>query len=671
MTRMNALESYTRENWILLLTALGIPLLCGIGIASVVYLASLSLSPNRTRFTMIPERLYEYARSSKRVSSELAKNPKETPGEIARRLYHKREVIEEGTEHPKESGEKPDLERALDCGTWGDQRPSDLFLQIYHDALCSLGKNVLGGVVSPSLMGNHGVVPLTIIAPLPDICRHIANCIARAEKEIFLATNFWVYSDASTLITNAFRELSRRAGERGVKVVVKMLYDRGSLKQLMDNHLRVASKEYTGPKVRLPAPEEIPNIDFDLVNFHRPLLGTFHSKFAVFDRRVALLQSSNIQDNDNLEMMIQVEGPIVDSFYDTALISWERGLEPPLPMLNSPAASAPIPSFSGNITMEASSGTINNLGRLPQSTTEEPHYDEDMVSEVVRVNGNLNPGDGETRREAATCHLNTTLQPSTQGDAPESDQEEQMTPYIVHPHHNPFPMAMVNREPWGSPNHSSIYTPQNVAFIAAINNAKQSIFIQTPDMNAEPILEPLLNAVRRGVIVSAYLCLGYNDAGELLPFQNGTNEMISNRLYKSLKTDEEMSRLRIYNYVAKDQTKPIHNKFKSRSCHIKLMIIDESVAIQGNGNLDTQSFYHSQEVNLLLDSPLICRAWLDAIDRNQNTKRYGLVSPEDGCWHDQKTGKMAEGSMGVQKGKFSWATGVIGAIKRVHGIGGF
>lgn len=100
-------------------------------------------------------------------------------------------------------------------------------------------------------------------------------------------------------------------------------------------------------------------------------------------------------------------------------------------------------------------------------------------------------------------------------------------------------------------------------------------------MNAEHILEPLLDAVRRGVIVTCYICLGYNDAGELLPFQNGTNEMIANRLYNSLHSDEERDRLRIFNYVGKDQTKPIHNKFKRRSCHVKLMIIDELVAIQG------------------------------------------------------------------------------------------
>ncbi|GFF28185.1 2-methylcitrate dehydratase [Aspergillus lentulus] len=531
-------------------------------------------------------------------------------------------------------------------------------------------------------MGSHGVVPLTIVAPLPDLCRHAANCIARAEKEVFLGTNFWIYSDASTLVTNAFRELSRRAGERGSKVVVKVLYDRGNPQQLWDNHLSVGEKQYADPngKVRLPPSSEIPNIDLQVTNYHRPIFGTFHAKFMVIDRRIALLQSSNVQDNDNLEMMVHVEGPIVDSFYDTALISWGKAFRTSLPMLSSPAASADIPSISAQHSQSGSNEDLRSP--LPEHTSQDPHYDCDVQHEAQRVNNTIRPRAGESKTQAVTRHLNTTIQRDTTGDGPDSDQEPPMRPYVTLPPHKPFPMALVNREPWGgkflywylrkngtanntsAPNHTSIYTPQNSAFLSAFKNAKHSIFIQTPNMNAEPILEALLDAVRRGVTVTCYLCLGYNDAGQLLPFQNGTNEMIANRLYRSLHTDQERSRLRIYNYVGKDQTKPIHNKYKKRSCHIKLMIIDERVAIQGNGNLDTQSFYHSQEVNLLLDSPLVCRAWLEQVNQNQNTALYGAVSAEDGCWHDPVTGEMPKGSIGVDPGRFSWAKGFIGAVQR-------
>jgi hypothetical protein len=38
------------------------------------------------------------------------------------------------------------------------------------------GAHNMSGVVSPQLLGSTGVLPLTIVAPLPDLCRHLANC---------------------------------------------------------------------------------------------------------------------------------------------------------------------------------------------------------------------------------------------------------------------------------------------------------------------------------------------------------------------------------------------------------------------------------------------------------------------------------------------------------------
>jgi hypothetical protein len=119
------------------------------------------------------------------------------------------------------------------------------------------------------------------------------------------------------------------------------------------------------------------------------------------------------------------------------------------------------------------------------------------------------------------------------------------------------------------------------------------------------------------------------------------------------------------------------------------MIVDEQIAIQGesghvselsnllkllfigNGNLDTQSFFHSQEINVLLDSQLICKQWLSVIHRNQNTAKYGAASSKDGCWHDSETDEIPPGSVGTDPGRFSWAKGVVGTVKRVRGIGGF
>lgn len=311
-------------------------------------------------------------------------------------------------------------------------------------------------MLSPPLVGSCGVNPMTVIGPLPDICRHMSNCIARAEKEVFLATNYWMNSDASKIITNSFRELSRRAGERGEKAVVKLMYDRGNPKQVFNNHQYVPESEFVGGAVNLPPLKELPNLELEVVNFHRPIFGTFHAKFMVVDRKIAIISSNNIQDNDNLEMMTHLEGPIVDSFYDLSLNCWYNAMHPPLPQLNNPAAKAAIPSFQqeshntmfdengllrdltgqplpkvgteedrqpndhstgfigmsdkdprqtpegGNLSKVAE---IGNREHLPEHTGDDPHWDADIAGEVKRAQSVLSPKESETRMQAVTRHL--------------------------------------------------------------------------------------------------------------------------------------------------------------------------------------------------------------------------------------------------------------------------
>lgn len=233
------------------------------------------------------------------------------------------------------------------------------------------------------------------------------------------------------------------------------------------------------------------------------------------------------------------------------------------------------------------------------------------------------------------------------------------------------PMALCSRKPYGPPTHTTLHVPQNEAFLSLILHAKRSIFIQTPDLNASPLIPAIIAAARRGVEVTYYVCLGYNDAGELLPMQGGTNEMIASKLLSELEKhgEEARSRLKVHYYVAKDQILPIHNQFKQRSCHVKLLIADESVAVQGSGNQDTQSWWQSQEVNVMIDSPIVCKSFREGIERNQNTGTYGAAA-RDGCWRDAD-GNEAKGALGVDPGRFAWAKGIVGAYKRAKGAGGF
>ncbi|KAK4947649.1 hypothetical protein LTR10_013595 [Elasticomyces elasticus] len=650
---------------------------------------------------MIPKNVLELCQSGVSVSAELAKDPNLSPHEAAKKLFHY-DIEDEKVSKKVTLGEETDadLDQALACGNWGTSKPTRLFLRIFHDVLCTLEKNPLVGVCSPSLLGSNGVCPLTIFAPIPDICRHMSNVIARAEEEVYLATNFWMHSEPTMLITNAIRELNRKAGVLNKKIVVKIIYDRGSAKQFIHNHIVVEPKTYADPNgaIRLPHPDEIPHLDMEVINFHQPIFGTFHCKYVIADRKIAIIQSNNIQDNDNLEMMTQWEGAIVDSFYDMALSSWHNALHPPLPLLNRPAAGQPTPTFhsDSHATLFDQSGKLrevyhstetmpdghDNLRELaahasqtdlPMHTSKDPHYDPDIKSEVLRAAAAMNPRHGERRIDAITRLLNTTIQPDTKGSAPDIQPADSMTPFIPIPQHDPVPVAMVCREPWGKPGKASLHTPQNEAFASALRHAERTAFIQTPDLNAEDLIPEIIKACRRGVHVEYWYCLGYNDAGELLPGQNGHNEMIAHGFFKELE-EQYHQNLDIHAYVAKDQIHPIHNKFKKRSCHIKVMIVDEHIGIQGNGNQDTQSWYHSQEINIMCDSRLIVGKWMEGLRQNQNTHVYGKVEkegPDSGCWKDPQTGKQAEASIGVDPGKFAWAKGFIGAVQRVRGAGGF
>ena len=145
--------------------------------------------------------------------------------------------------------------------------------------------------------------------------------------------------------------------------------------------------------------------------------------------------------------------------------------------------------------------------------------------------------------------------------------------------------------------------------------------------------------------------------------------MVAHHLYKSMSSAAKQ-RLHYYWYVGKDQTRPIVQESGKRSCHIKLMIVDEHIGIMGNGNQDTQSWFHSQEINVMIDSVDICRAWIDGLRRNQNTHIYGALDREEGSWKDGE-GNKAKGAMGVDPGRFSWTKGIVGAVKRVQGTGGF
>ncbi len=80
------------------------------------------------------------------------------------------------------------------------------------------------------------------------------------------------------------------------RVVVKLMWDRGPQTLADLFRLRKPVPPSMWKTNGLPTEQEIPNLTMEILNYHRPLMGTFHAKLLIVDRQVALINSNNIQD---------------------------------------------------------------------------------------------------------------------------------------------------------------------------------------------------------------------------------------------------------------------------------------------------------------------------------------------------------------------------------------
>ncbi|SCZ88120.1 BZ3500_MvSof-1268-A1-R1_Chr2-1g04202 [Microbotryum saponariae] len=802
------------------------------------------------------------------VSQALHDNPSWPPKRAARKLFpkpffgkrfYRRFFIKHDLEHGRDWTQE-ELDEAAKRGDF-PRRPSDLFLKMYADVLLCLTRDSLAGNVSPALIGSSGTIPLSIVSTIPDIMQHYYDCIVLAEKEVFLVTNYWQPSDSVKAIASALKELDARVSKRnGAKIVVKIMWDRGAIQQLWNNHVFVGPSTYV--PLGVPSPSEVPNLSIQIINFHRPPLGTFHQKALVVDRKIALINSNNIQDRPNVEMMVHLEGPIVDSMYDCLLLSWHAKLDPPLPCLESPSPNSdpsrpwhytfadenpylehidiakaakaarkllaqqvkhsdvlsstappqwwqtdrphefesrtaahqplggfahlvntlierareeaakargevyvpaanrpPVPSVSeegsgdeaakesklgDSMAGTSTSGTSNatNTIATPDGhtlVTSAAPVDSAKQGGAARVaemqsveavpprspgltlpgspglappsspglsvqgdgtespqgslynNGNDSstpgtpiPGSVKSRLRALSKSLNAGAIKKIEAAFDDESLIDDFKPHMLHKAHAPFPIAMVNRRPHGAPGHQDIRVPQDAAWLAALRYAEKNVFIQTPTLNAAPLVRAVIEACskggkdKQGIPVTVYLGLGFNDKGESVPFQGGTNEEVTVRLYKALRRVKKEHNLHIYWYCGKDQIKPLNAIHKSRNCHVspesarllcfsadahaivfllfqvKFMSVDGSVGICGNGNQDSQSFMHSQEANIMIDDATIVGDWMDQLETNQATRKYGKVDT-DGIWRDATTGEQLEAPKSVSCFSAIWA----------------
>lgn len=159
-----------------------------------------------------------------------------------------------------------------------------------------------------------------------------------------------------------------------------------------------------------------------------------------------------------------------------------------------------------------------------------------------------------------------------------------------------FNMIVANRPPYGGLG-KDVMTTQNSAIWTMMSIAREDILICSPTFNAEHAIKGVFSSCKRGVKVTLILTKYFNDKKESLPFQGGTNTQVVKKLLLRLKTIKCEKNLQVRWYVGENENIPkrgIHS-------HLKYMSIDKQICIFGNANMDTQSWYHSMEVNVILN----------------------------------------------------------------------
>jgi phosphatidylserine/phosphatidylglycerophosphate/cardiolipin synthase-like enzyme len=384
--------------------------------------------------------------------------------------------------------------------------------------------------------------------------QHYYHCIIHAQKEVLLATNYWEKGHSVNIIGKALRDLNKRAQDENRFIIFKLMIDHPTKENILHYHSILPPEKWS--HYDIPAPEEIPHISLQINNFHRLIMGTFHSKFLIIDRSIALLNSNNIQDRPNLEMMSHFEGDIVNSFYDTFLISWRVQFQPNLVCLND-EISYNENNFQFGINYSKIVPFHEPLEHaIARARLRLQHHFDDQQTEIYFHEPLL-----FSLESPLTNHLNLSAKSAekTQPDKKLSPDQleklaEDFTPFIFHQSHSPFPIALVNRLPHGAPGHMDTANPQDAAWIGAFRYAEKSIFIQSPTLNAKPAIEGILTACRRGIQVILWLDLGFNDAKEGHgTLQGGTNERVIKKLYKKLKEDKNGSEhfLEVFWYTGK------------------------------------------------------------------------------------------------------------------------
>lgn len=385
------------------------------------------------------------------------------------------------------------------------------------------------------------------------IYQSILPVIEAAEHEVLLVTCFWARSETLELLNNSLRKLSAKAKHNGRKITVRIGFSSSSLFQKLFHTPSPEGKTYSSST--WVSKLGLPNPD-ELTGLDLKVKSIFVRPFSVMHPKFIVVDRKTV-------------------LLPSCNISWEEWFEGCV-------------QLSGLIVAEFVRFAIGFWW-----------FDQNLSTANVAVTkGSVRPTDMPS--------INTTELLAS--------QELTLNVYGVFlpsPHHRNPRFALPWKECPSPPP-----TPLNSYLMCYFAAAQTSIYMQTPNLTAPPVLSALLAALRRGIfmdivtserlmILEQLVTGGTTTSRCVRKLVKRHKRLVGEQLQASSRDVEageaaKVGRLRIRYYqpdptAGKESGEPVQS-------HLKLTIFDNEEVVLGSGNMDRASWYTSQELGVAFTS---------------------------------------------------------------------
>ncbi|RMX86037.1 hypothetical protein D0869_03372 [Hortaea werneckii] len=380
----------------------------------------------------------------------------------------------------------------------------------------------------------------------------ISPIIEQACHEVILVTCFWAQSETSSVLNDSLRKLAAKATEMGKLIRVRVYFSSSSLFQKLFHSPSLKGKIYSPSSWQ--STFGLPSAD-ELTGLDLQIKSIFVLPFSVMHPKFIIIDRQRV-------LLLSCN------------VSWEDWFEGCMD-LGGPIVDQFVRFFQEFWAEEPDS-------RPPPYT---------MTSKADPVDGQqFSPISPLAVRRVDMSGVPSVLLPS--------------------PHHwNPQ-----IRMPWQRSSKPPS-TPLNICLLGLFAKASDNVFIQTPNITAQPVLDALLSALSRGVnirivtseklMVLEQLVTAGTTNKRCMQWLISQHRQLLNRhrsasaspgRLESGMIGNDAGTLRIEYYrpragEGRAPSEPVQS-------HLKLTIVDDRIAVHGSGNMDRASWYTSQELDV-------------------------------------------------------------------------